>query len=217
MCFSATASFVTAGVTGAAGLVALSRAREMRTLPLAITPILFAFQQGVEGLLWIDLPLAPGGSASTVLTFLYLFFAQVFWPVFAPIAVLLIEPSETRRFLMHLCLAVGIGVGAFMLWWIVTRPFGAVIEDAHIVYVTGFRRSDSAVLAYFAAAGLPLMMSSQRPVVGLGAIIFLGAVATFIFYREAFVSVWCFFAAAASVMILCYFERSHRQRALIAA
>jgi hypothetical protein len=217
MCFSATASFVTAGVTGAIGLVSLTRVRERRTLPLAITPILFALQQGVEGLLWIDLPRAPGESASTVLAFFYLFFAQVFWPVFAPVAVLLIEPNATRRLLMRLSLALGVGVGAFMLWWIIDRPFGAVIEDGHVVYLTGFRRSDSAVLAYFAASCLPLLMSSHRTVVRLGTVILLGSIVSYIFYREAFVSSWCFFAAASSVVILGHFERSYRRRLPVAA
>ena len=93
MCFSATASFVTAGTTAIIGVVALTRANGPRELPLAATPILFALQQGIEGLLWLDLPVAPDGPLSTGLTLLYLFFAEVFWPIFVPIAVLLVEPE----------------------------------------------------------------------------------------------------------------------------
>ena len=51
MCFSTTASFVTAGVAGAIGIVSLTRANEPRELPLAATPIFFALQQSIEGLL----------------------------------------------------------------------------------------------------------------------------------------------------------------------
>ena len=36
------------------------------------------------------------------------------------------------------------------------------------------------------------------------------------FYWEAFVSIWCFFAAAASVVILCHFEWERRQRLHVA-
>jgi hypothetical protein len=57
MCFSAPASFITAGITGAIGVVALTRINEPRELPLAGTPLLFALQQGIEGLLWLKLPL----------------------------------------------------------------------------------------------------------------------------------------------------------------
>ena len=122
MCFSATTSFVTAGLTGAIGIVALTRVNERRELPLAATPLLFAFQQGIEGLLWLNLPVAPDDSLSATLTFLYLFFAEAFWPLYAPIAVWLIEPSEYRRHLMVVCMGVGAGVGIYLFWWILGHP-----------------------------------------------------------------------------------------------
>jgi hypothetical protein len=49
-------------------------------------------------------------------------------------------------------------------------------------------------------------LTSQRTVVVLGAIVLAGLVVAYAFYSEAFISVWCFFAAAASVAILCHFE-----------
>jgi hypothetical protein len=216
MCFSATASFVTAGITGAVGIVALSRVNEPRELPLATTPILFALQQSIEGLLWLTLPFAPDGSTSTGLTLLFLLFAEVFWPVYAPIAVGLIEPNGRRRQLMLLCLAVGAGVGAYLLWSIVTRPHGAVILDGHIVYVTKHEYSDAVALCYLTATSLPLILSSQRTVATLGAIVLMGSAVAYVFYWEASVSVWCFFAAAGSVVILGHFEWSRRRRLRIA-
>ena len=216
MCFSATASFITAGVTAVVGIAALSRANEPRQWLLAATPLLFAAQQGVEGLLWLTLPLEPGGSVSTALIFLFLIFAEALWPVYAPLAVLLIEPDRRRRQVMWVCLAVGVSVGAYLLWWLLARQHGAVILDGHIVYGPDYRQADIVALAYLAATGLPLMLSSQRTVVGLGAIILVGSAVAYLFYWEAFVSVWCFFAAAASVAILWHFEWRHRRRPRIA-
>jgi hypothetical protein len=211
MCFSAAASFVAAGVTGVIGAISLSRVKKPLELPLAATPLFFAVQQAAEGLLWLNLPLAPHGSTTTGLTFAFLFFAQVFWPVYAPIAVLLIEPNERRRNLMRFCFVVGIVLGAYMLWGIATLPFGAILLNDHIVYVTHHRHSDAIALFYFTATSLPLVLSSQRTVVVLGAIILAGSAVAYAVYWEAFVSVWCFFAAAASVVILCHFERSRRR------
>ena len=212
MCFSAQASFVTAGITGAIGIVALTRINESRELPFAATPILFAFQQSIEGLLWLNLPVTPDGSISTLLTFLYLFFTEAFWPLYAPIAIWLIESSEHRRHLIVVCMAVGAGVGAYLLYWILRHPHLATILDGHIVYVTEYGHSASVGVAYLAATGLPFLLSSKRTVVVLGAIVLAGLVAAYAFYWEAFVSVWCFFAAAASVTILCHFEWSRRRR-----
>ena len=217
MCFSATASFVTAGLTAAVGIVSLSKVNDRREAPLAATPLLFAFQQCVEGLLWLDLPLAPDGVAASSLTLIFLFFADVLWPVYASIAVWLIEPNRRRRRWMLLCLAIGISVSARMLWSIATRPYGAVILQDHIVYLTGYTPSVVLGLGYLAATGLPLMLSSHRTVVVLGSIILVGSATAFFFYWEGFVSVWCFFAAAASLVILGHFEWSRRRRPRLAA
>lgn len=210
MCFSASASFVTAGITGVIGIAALARVSEPRELPLAATPLLFALQQGVEGLLWLDLPLAPGGSLATALTFLFLFFAEAFWPVYAPVAVWLIEPDRRRRLPMAVCIGLGTAVAFYLLWWILGHPRPATILDGHIVYGTDDRQPYSVGLAYLAATCLPPLLSSRRTVVVLGTIVLAGLVVAYAFYWEAFVSVWCFFAAAASVAILCHFEWSRR-------
>ena len=210
MCFSAPASFVAAGLTGTIGIVTMTRINEPRQLALAATPLLFAIQQGIEGLLWLNLPLAPDGHLSAALTVSYLLFAEAFWPMFAPIAVWLIEPSAHRRLLIVICLGAGAGVGAYLLWWILGHPHIATIRDYNIVYGTGYRQPDAVGAVYLAATGLPLLLSSQRTVVVLGAIILAGLIVAYALYWEAFISVWCFFAAIASVAILCHFEWSGR-------
>lgn len=210
MCFSAPASFVTAGVTGVIGIAALTRVRGPRELPVAAAPLLFAVQQGIEGLLWLNLPLAPDGFLSGVLTFLFLFFAEAFWPFYAPLAVWLIEPSGYRRRLMAVCLGIGAGVGGYLLAWILGQAPLSTISGGHLVYGTGFRQPVIVGVAYLAATGLPLLLSSQRTMVLLGVVVLTGLVVAYAFYWEAFISVWCFFAAAASVTILCHFEYSRR-------
>jgi hypothetical protein len=41
----------------------------------------------------------------------------------------------------------------------------------------------------------------------MGVIVFVGSVASYAFYYHAFVSVWCFFAAASSILLLVHFYR----------
>ena len=116
---------------------------------------------------------------------------------------------------MRFCLVAGIGVSASLLWGVLNEPYGATILDDHLVYVIGYQRSAfvaaAVALAYLASTGLPLLLSSQRTILRLGIVVMVGAVVAYAFYWHAFISVWCFFAAAASAVILLHFEQSHRQ------
>jgi hypothetical protein len=212
MCFSATASFVAAGVTGAIGIAALRRARHPSEWPLASVPLIFAAQQGIEGLLWLQLPIAPDGPTTIFLTILFLLFAKVLWPAFAPLACLLIEPDKTRRMAMAVCLVIGSAVAAHYLISIFSHPHTARIIGHHIAYVSGGEVSYLMGTAYLAATGGVIALSSHRVMIALSAIVIFGAFVSYMLYWESFVSVWCFFAATASVVILAQFEWEHRRR-----
>lgn len=213
MCFSATASFVTAGAAGVIGVVCLARAAGPRELPLAAIPALFALQQAIEGLLWLTPPVAPGGAASTGLPLAFLLIAQVFWPVYAPTVALLVETVPWRRGAIALCLAAGSAVALSLLWTILSGPHTAAVIDHHVVYDTGLQPSVTLGLGYLSATGVSLLLSSRPTVMLLGALVLVGSATAFTFYWDAFTSVWCFFAAAASLVILGHFEWSHRRRA----
>jgi uncharacterized protein DUF6629 len=212
MCFSATASFVSAGIIGAVGLAALSRTQTPREWPLAAVPLVFAAQQGVEGLLWLQLPVAPDGATATALTYLYLLFAEVLWPVYAPIACLLIEPSSRRRLAMSVCLIVGAAVSFYYLQTILAAPHAARIVGHHVTYITEHDVSHLMGTLYVVATGGVIALSSHRAMMTLAAVVIAGAYVSYMLYWDSFISVWCFFAAAASVIILFQFERSHRRR-----
>ncbi len=216
MCFSATASFTTAGLTGAVGVLALTRIGNPREIPLATVPIFFAIQQSIEGSLWLVLPSDPHGPLAAALTLGFLLFAEVLWPIYAPFAVWLLEPNARRRQPMLICMVIGLAVGAYLFGWILTHTHSSAILDDHIDYVTEARHSDALGLAYLAATCLPMVFSSRRTLIVLGAIVLVGSITAYIFYWEAFTSVWCFFAAAASVVILCHFEQTRRNRLRIA-
>jgi hypothetical protein len=212
MCFSSTASFVTAAATSLVGLAALSRVSGWREAPLAATPLLFATQQGLEGALWLCPPATPGGLLPFDLTLAYLIFAESFWPLFAPIAVILVERNPARRRLMLPWLAVGAVVSAWLLWSLLTRPISGQVLDGHLVYSSphGFRLP--VAFGYLAASILPPLMSSHRAVKILGWLVAVGCAVAWIAYRSAALSVWCFFAAGASVVILAHFEGLRRAR-----
>lgn len=207
MCFSATASFAATAVTGVIGVIALRRATGWREAPFASIPLVFAAQQACEGLLWRVLPVAPRGAAASALTLTFLAFALVIWPVLAPLAMLLIEPVPRRRVAMGFCVAAGVFVAGFLLWGLVTGTNEASIAGRHIAYVRNVPRLPVIDPLYLVATGLAPALSSHRAARALAIVVLIGSVIAFLAYHEAFVSVWCFFAAVASVIVLAHVSR----------
>lgn len=205
MCFSATASFVTAGLTAAVGIYAVSKSSGPREFPLASMPLFFAAQQFVEGGLWLTLPIAPEGAASSWLSHTFLVFALVFWPLFAPSSALLVEPDVVRHRLIGVCLAVGGAVSVYFLWLLLTEPHQAIIAGGHISYQLG-ETPVTVEGAYLVATTMGLLISSNRAVATLGLIVLAGSIVSYAVYVDTFVSVWCFFAAVASVVVAGHFR-----------
>ncbi len=197
MCFSVTASFVTVGTPTAVGI----------ELPLASLPLIIAGQQAVEGCLWLTLPVDPDGPVASLLMLLFLLYAKVFWPAFAPMTVLLVEPERRRQQLMAICAAVGAGVAAYFLWSIYVQPHGVIIRAGHVVYTGEALFNITIGVLYLVATTIAPLLSSHWAVVLLGAIVLCGSLFAYFMYWEAFASVWWFFAAAGSVVILVHFER----------
>jgi Family of unknown function (DUF6629) len=215
MCFSATASFVSAGIMAISGLTALASAPRSREMPLAAAPLIFAIQQSIEGTLWLTLPEGSNGSASAILTYTFLVFAMVFWPLYAPVAIMAIEHDPLRRRFQTVCLVAGTIAAFYLGWRLLTYSHIGLIEKNHIQY-----RADSSVprvvfLMYLLATGGPAIASSDWTVRLFGMVVFLGLAVSYLFYWEALTSVWCFFAAAGSLIILARFrnERRHFERA----
>ena len=207
MCFSATASFFTAAVTGLIGVATIGRANNVWELPLAAIPLIFAGQQAIEGMLWLTLPVAPEGGASSLLTQLFLVISLAFWPVYAPFAVQLVESVAFRRRIMVGCLLLGVAVAGYFLATTLSLPQTACISEGHIVYRTGSAAPVSIGSLYLLATGVALLLSSYRAVALLGWIVFVGSLVSYYFYWDIFISIWCFFAAAASAVLLFHFER----------
>jgi hypothetical protein len=221
MCFSATASFSAAAVIGSVGIVTLSSAAakpDHRILALAAFPMLFALQQVVEGFLWLDLagPPAPG-ALHGVLVHAFQGYAEVFWPVFAPLAALLIERERRHRMLISACLVIGVALSVYLLVAMIGHPYQASIGEGHIVYRNDFQYATGIEVPYVVATTFSLLLSSHRRVQGLALVILFGFAVAYVSFHHAYISVWCFFAAIASVMVYLYVRAVPAPGALEAA
>jgi hypothetical protein len=211
MCFSATASFTAAAVAGSIGAVTLWKAGKLGNralLPIAAFPVLFALQQTVEGLLWLDLARPMASACRPFLTHAFTAYAEVFWPTFAPLAAWLIEPVQWRRRLIGVCLAVGLAVSAYLLWKMLGNPYTASAATGHIVYSNGVTYPKGIEIPYVLATTISLLLSSHRMIQLLAVVILGGFAVAWVSFHQSYISVWCFFAAVSSIIVYLFVHRA---------
>ncbi|HKD23660.1 MAG TPA: DUF6629 family protein [Rhizomicrobium sp.] len=211
MCFSATASFAAAGFAGSAGALTLSRAARAREVPLAGIPLLFATQQAIEGALWLTLP--HDAAQALVLANAFALIALVLWPLYAPATAAAAEDDEKRRGLILWLLPLGAAFALYSGYDIAHHPYRAVRAAHSLCYINNSPYPDFAIGVYVLATCGGFLLSTQRALRAFGLIVTTGLAVSLAFYLEDVVSVWCFFAAAASVTLLFHFY----QRVTVAA
>lgn len=205
MCFSATASFSASAFLLGIGTLTLKAARRPRELPFAAIPLLFAIHQLSEGVIWLTFSYeAP--QLNAVMTHLYSFFSHVLWPVYIPIAVLLVEPPGWRWRALFVFSAAGFAVGAYLLYALVAFPISSRPVGQHIEYVSPHFFAAAAITLYLVSTTLSLLLSTHRMVKVFGALALSSFAAAYLFYETWFISVWCFFAALLSAVIYLHFR-----------
>ena len=210
MCFSATASFSAGAVLLGLGALTVKSSHRRRELPLAAIPLLFAIQQLTEGVIWLtfrhEAPLL-----NWVMTHLYSFFSHVLWPIYVPVAVLLIEPLRWRRTVLLGFVAAGLTVGVYLLQILLTFPVVSRPTGQHMEYVSPHFFAATVMTLYLLAATVSPMFSSHRQVKLFGVLALMSFAAAYGFYATWFISVWCFFAALLSAVIYLHFTWQGRR------
>lgn len=213
MCFSATANFTGSGVLAALGIATLTRVRHRGELLLAAMPTLFAVHQFIEGFVWLGL---DGVLSKTVLHSMaaaYVLYAQGLLPFVLPLGVLLFEPSARRRRWIAAFCALGALTTLYVLWALIAYPLYVHIDRHSIVYINHWTVRRFVAIPYIVATCGALLVSSVPSLVVLGAVNLAGLLLVAAVARYAFTSIWCAYAAVASVILLWYFWRGDRTRA----
>lgn len=205
MCFSATASFTAGTALIAVGGATLRRSRGKAELPLALVPLLFGVQQLSEGLLWLsfsnDLPLLKSWA-----TYIFSMFSHVLWPIFVPFAILLVETGRRRKNAIGVFLALCLNVGIYLLYFIIRFPVTAQVQERSIFYDSPHLYIGIVLVIHLLATCVSGLFSSHRCINVFGVMAFLLAVAAYQVSLKTFVSVWCFYAAVLSLLILIHFS-----------
>lgn len=202
MCFSAQASFMATGVLSIIGLYCFKKAKPQEQ-PLALVPLLFAFQQAAEGIIWITFANPDYATITQLATYAFCFFAYFVWPVWIPFSALTIEANPVRKKLLWLFLWIGSATAGALMFYIIKSGIGLEISCSHIAYTINTPKFFiyTGGISYCLATITPFFIVSRKRILPLGILMLGSVLLTHYAYYTYFTSVWCFFAAVLSLFI----------------
>ncbi len=211
MCFSSQASFTAAVLIGAIGISTFKYVSNKSEIPIVLIPIFFALQQLTEGFLWVNLGAEnPNTALQMGLVYSYLFFGILFWPIWAPFSLYVLEKEPIRKKAILVFLLAGIGMGIVNLYYGMTQQIGVTVVEHSLHY---FAKGPNLIFLYGAIVILPCFISSFTTMWHLGVLIVATMLMSYYFFSVTFISVWCFFAAIVSACIFQIF-REHASEKL---
>lgn len=212
MCFSATANFVGSAGLGAVGVLTLTKVKHRRELLFAALPLLFAIHQFIEGFVWLGLDGVLSPAVAHDMGAAFMLYAQGLLPFLLPLSVLLFESDRESRRRMRPFLVLGLGTTLYILWALTAYPTEVYVRSNSIVYMNQATNNTLVAVLYVIATCGSLFFSKVRPMVLFGVANLAILLVVMAVKRYAFTSLWCAYAAVASIIILGYFWRTAKER-----
>lgn len=204
MCFSANASFGAGIVLAVIGAATIKKRELPSQIYFATIPFLFCFQQVSEGFLWLALQNPVFSTLEKPAIYIFLFFAQVVWPLWLPFSIFKLEKEVLRKKILLIPLLIGMLVSFYLAYCLLSYNVNAKIYGYHISYQQDYpiRFGGYGDFLYIVATIFPPLISSVKRMWLLGLIILVSYIITMLYYVDNIISVWCFFASAISVVVL---------------
>ncbi len=207
MCFSPEISFAAGGIISIIGIFTLYKARAHKGLLFAFIPLLFASQQFVEGMLWLNL-LENGSTQQRYwLTNIFNDYAFIVWPIVAPLSIFMLEEDKDRRNILKVIIVMGMATAFYAIKVLRSSGITPEIINHCIKYIYPAPQPIYAKYWYIAVTCLPFFLSTQTRIRWLGLVNIITFVVAYYTYNLAYISVWCFFAAVTSGLIYFYFRK----------
>lgn len=220
MCFSATASFGASAVLGTLGVITVAKAKTKPQKIFGTIPLLFSIQQLTEGLLWVSLKNADFVGWQSFSTYTFLVFAMAVWPFWIPFTIHNLEAEEKRKRLTKVFVWIGafVAIGVcFILFSYpvkVVTPFCLTCPDSATASLRDHLHYEFSIptlvknliiaftVLYIAATIITPFISTIKKMKWLGLVFLASYLFAVIFYNGFVISVWCFFAAILSFVVL---------------
>ena len=202
MCFSPQADIAGGLAITAIGVDAVRHIRQRREfIALAWLPLLLGAHQLIEAFVWLWLQGHVPRPAGQAALWAYLLIAFVVLPVLVPLAVIALEPTRRRKWMMTPFAVTGTLIAIALLVAMARGPVGAKLAPYHLSY--GLRIPDGLliVVLYVVAVCGPLLLSGYRNVAIFGVVNLVAVIIIARLTISGFASVWCGWAAVSSAAI----------------
>ncbi len=209
MCFSAPVSFLASGGLLAVGLATIKYPKTTGEKLLASFPFLFSIQQFLEGTLWMVLARKWPTGLEWIAMNGFLFFAFLVWPFYIPLTAHLLENNEKRKKWTGLFFIFGALLSISMFFGYIQIEKFASISNLHIDYCMPLIEQgliNLIEICYLVLVIGILLFSSRKR---LKLTLTIGLISYFVaqfFYKQFFISVWCFFCTVNTLLIYFYFR-----------
>ena len=184
----------------------------------AAIPLIFAAQQAAEGTVWLTM---SGGHATLhrLAVGIFLGVALVVWPTWLPFALWLVERNPARRRALGALFWVGAAVAVYASVFLMRfRPVANIVGHSIRYDYTSSGDGPSLLLyllAYAVPTVAPFFVSTVSLARTIGIMLVVSLVASVAVQRDALTSVWCFFAAMLSGLILVAVESEQSVPSLV--
>ena len=205
MCFSLEASFISGTVLAVVGVLAIKKTHSIPQAVFAGSPLLFSFQQFSEGFVWLSITNTEYSSWLKPSATIFLTIAEVIWPVWVSLSLLLLEKKKINKTILFLLFGIGVIVSTYLGLHLLTNTIKVEQTNYHINYNFGVPNSVVYIFSvlYFLSAVMPLFFSSIniKKTAPIGLLILLSYLVSKIYFENYVLSIWCFFAALISVLV----------------
>jgi hypothetical protein len=182
--------------------------------------LIFAVQQLTEGLLWLSLKNTGMASRQSLLTYIYLVFAMAVWPLWVPLTIRLLEKDARSKRIMNVLVGIGAVVAICVVLVLSIYPVQAMNPEClncpfsetpslnqHLHYRFTFPPIPKGLIGaftvlYILATIMTPFISGIKKMKWLGFVFLATYLFAVIFYNGFVISVWCFFAALLSFVVL---------------
>jgi hypothetical protein len=203
MCFSSTASFLSSAVLTAIGSWLIWKYKGTKKLLLASIPLFFGLQQFSEGMVWLDVTSNIDSKRLLFFKNIFLFFAYIFWPIWVPLSLRVLETLETRKKILNGFVILGFLLGINALFYVFDSPLKSHrFSIDYLVTIKVFGSWFLYCIFYITTTVVSFFISSKKLMGLFGIFVGLLAIITYSFDKSIGASLWCFFSAIASISLV---------------